>query len=93
MARRHARWRWGRVAVVAWRWIRRGQAGWWEGGRRWWRTRRRCCGRGIHMIRRHRGGVTGWHGSVGGALGLHHGLQALETFARHVGTGGGHEVV
>lgn len=45
------------------------------------------------MIRWHRGGITGRHGSVGGAFGLHHGLQALETFTRHVGTGGGHEVI
>lgn len=45
------------------------------------------------MIRWHGSSITGWHGSVGGAFGLHHGLQALEPFTRHVGAGGGHEVV
>lgn len=45
------------------------------------------------MIRWHGSSITGWHGSVGGAFCLHHGLQALEPFTRHVGAGGGHEVV
>ena len=35
--------------------------------------------------------AIGWgQGSIGGALGLHHGLQALVTLSGHVGAGGRH---
>lgn len=35
--------------------------------------------------------AVGWgQGAVGGALGLHHGLQALVTLSGHVGAGGRH---
>lgn len=35
--------------------------------------------------------AIGWgQGAIGGAFGLHHGLQALVTLSRHVGAGGGH---
>lgn len=67
---------------------------WRAGGRRLGRGYRRWGWvRGVDM--RVVGQVSWWaigrrQGAVGGALGLHHGLQALVALSRHVGAGGGH---
>lgn len=95
VARRHAWWWWRRITTVARWWIRWGQARRWIGGGGRGRAWRWCC-RGwidVGVIRRYWWCVAGWNGCIGGTFRLHHGLQALEAFSRHVGAGGGHDIV
>lgn len=79
-------WRWG----IAW--CRGRDGGWGEGS--WGRGHR---GRGwvggidVGVVGKvSRRAVGRGQGAVGGALGLHHGLQALVALSRHVGAGGRH---
>lgn len=89
-------WRWEVGVVGGWRWrvARSGgrDGGWGEGGRgrghwRWgW-----VGGVDVGVVGQVSGWPVGWgQGAIGGALCLHHGLQALVSLSRHVGAGGGH---
>lgn len=76
-----------RVAGSGGRNGRWGEGGWGRGHRR----RGRVGGVDVRVV-----GQVGWwavgggQGTVGGALGLHHGLQALVALSGHVGAGGRH---
>lgn len=66
--------------------------GWGEGGwGRGHRWRGRVGGVDVWVVGQVGWWAVGWgQGSVRGALGLHHGLQALVTLSGHVGAGGRH---
>lgn len=66
---------------------RRGEGGWGRG-----HGRRGRVGRvDVWVVGQVSRRAVGWgQGTIGGALGLHHGLQALVTLSRHVGAGGRH---
>lgn len=82
-------WRWGwEIGVVGrgrWRvaWGRGRNGGWGEGSWRWGNRRWGWIGRvDMGVVGKVSRWAIGWgKGTIGGALGLHHGLQALEALS------------
>lgn len=80
-------WRWeiGVVGRGRWRvaWGRRGNSGWGERSWRWRNRRWRWVGRvNMGVVGKVSRWAIGWRqGTIGGTLGLHHGLQALVALA------------